>query len=303
MRTATSPWQPGRQVLALLVVVLVLLQTANALARPCDENGIDRSGMRLTRSKILMRCPCDGRHDAYEDCVVHRVDRAITNGVVPRSCRPRLMGLLRHTRCGRPGAVTCCRTAADGTTRAFIARDAESCRPNVAGGQACISGSTTTHFACLSQIDLQFGESACVTSPPCGNGRLDPGEDCDGEPSCPESCVLGYHMCCLRQLPPDGQLSCRELTYDSLGAIEQFGHECSFGALYAGAGACSDDGQRCVSSPTFRRGPLCCQGTGECADDHDTGCAQFTYPYGPWHEAFEGRCGSDGTCHPIHRTR
>lgn len=302
MATTISPWQRVRRVAALLVMIMALPHAGRALARPCDENGVDRDGIQLTRSKILTRCPCDGSREDYVECVVRRIDRAITNEVVPRSCRPRLMGLLRHTRCGRPGAVTCCRTGADGTSRAFIARDAAACRPNVEGGQACISGSTTTHFACWSQIDPGRGESACVTSPPCGNGRLDPGEDCDGELGCPESCVRGYHMCCLRRLPPTHVISCQNFTYESLGATERFGQDCRTYAISAGSGVCSDDGQSCISSPSPETGPLCCQAAGTCADNSDTGCAQFTSPYGPW-DASVGRCGADGMCRPLRRAR
>ena len=299
LRTAPWPLQCGS--LASLVV-LVLLCAGSALARPCDENGVDGSGVRLTRSKILTSCPCDGSRQAYERCVVRKVDNAIKRGVVPRSCRPRLMTNVHHARCGRPGAVTCCRTAADGTTKAFIARDPSACRPNVAGGQACISGATTTHDACWSHIDVAFGESACVTSPPCGNGKLDPGEDCDGEPFC-KWCSFGYHLCCLQQRPPDGDFSCRDFTYSSLGATEQFGHECSRSAYYAGGGACATDGQSCIPAPDPPIASLCCQGSNECADNRQTGCAAFTSPYGPWLSANVGTCGSDGLCHPRRRTQ
>jgi hypothetical protein len=249
-----------------------------------------------------MHCPCDGTRRAYERCVVRRIDNAIERAVVPRACRPKLMSISRHTRCGRPGAVTCCRTAADGTTKAFIARDPAACRPNVAAGRACISGATTTHDACWSQIALPYEESACVTSPPCGNGKLDPGEDCDGEPSC-ESCSFGYHMCCLAQYPPDGKLACDDVTYSSLGAIEEFGHRCSFGAIHAGSGECSADRQRCIQVAPPPIQALCCQGSGECADQRDTGCAYSTEPYGPWLYASVGTCGSDGACHPRRRTQ
>jgi len=288
--------------LAASLMMLVILHAASGFARPCDEDGVDRNGIRLTRSGILTHCDCDGTHQAYEKCVVRRVDKAIERGVVPRACRPRLMGNLRQARCGRPGAVTCCRTGADGTTKAFIARGAAACRPNVPGGQACIAGSATTHGACWSHIDLAFEETACVTSPPCGNGKRDPGEDCDGEPFCNESCSFGYHMCCLQSSPPDGGLECRDFTYPSLGAIEEFGQECHYSVVFAGVGKCSADRQACIPAAWPLTQSLCCQGTSECADDRDTGCATFTEPYGPWLSATDGVCGSDGSCHPRRRT-
>lgn len=208
------------------------------------------------------------------------------------------MSLVRHTRCGRLGAVTCCRTAADGTTRPFIARDAAACRPNVADGQACISGSVTTHGACWARID-PLREVACVTSPPCGDGKVDPDEDFDAGPLA-VSCVSGLRYACLYQSPGELPL-CRGFNYWPPGASEQFGHECPYADLVV-SGKCTPDHRGYVPTLWPPLESMCCQGNGECANHRDTGCAYFTSPYGPWQTPWVGECGSDGQCHPRTRT-
>lgn len=283
---------------SLVALVVFALLPTSARARSCDVDGADAIGMARTRSKIVQHCPCEGTRESYERCVVRRIDNAITREVVPRSCRPQLMTLLRHTRCGRPGAVTCCRTAADGTSKAFIARDAAACRPNVAEGQACISGSTTTHGACWARVD-PLREVACVTSPPCGDGKLDPGEDFDVGPL-GTSCVGSIHMACLYEF--DGRRVCQGFSYWPPGATEQFGHECR-GAIFVDSGKCSPDRQSIIPTAWPPLESMCCQGDGECADHRDTGCAWLTGPYGPWQGPSVGQCGADGQCHPRPRTR
>lgn len=285
--------------IVLVVAALALaLQATPALARGCDERGADEYGMSRTRSTILVRCRCDGSRRRYERCAARKIDAAIADGSVARACRPRLMGLARRSRCGRPDAVTCCRTAADGSTKAFIAGSAAACRPTDPAGRACVSGSPTTAGACRPWLDPASSGSACVTSPPCGDGKVDPGEDCDGEYFC-HACRIEYRLCCLTPVPAGSsdERLCRDFTYHSLGATEQFGHECRLGAFYVGDGSCSPDRQRCVP-PVGVGGSLCCQGVGQCADHDLTGCALSTYPYGPWAWTIVGRCGADGACRP-----
>lgn len=295
---STGTRQRGAALLASLVVTVLL--PVSAFARPCDEAGIDSSGLHRTRSRIVTGCPCDGTRQEYERCAARKINNAIKREVVPRSCRPRLMTLVRHTRCGRPGAVTCCRTSADGTTKAFIARNAVACRPNVDGGAACVSGSTTTHGACWARVDSPLFESACVTSPPCGDGKLDPGEDFDSGPM-GVSCVAGIHMYCLYQSPDLEPPTCRDFTYWPPGATEQFGHECR-GAIRFGGGKCSPDRRSAVPTQWPPLDAMCCQGDGMCEDHRDTGCAWSTSPYGPWLEPLVGTCGADGQCQPRRRT-
>lgn len=290
-------------IVLLVATLAIALQATPALARSCDEVGSDAYGIGTTRATILVGCRCDGSRKRYERCAARKIDAAIAAGSVARACRPRLMGIARHSRCGRPDAVTCCRTAADGSTKAFIAGSAAACRPNAPGGRACVAGSPTTFGACAAWLDPASSGSACLTSPPCGDGKVDPGEECDGEWFC-HACRIAYRLCCLTPAPPGArdERVCRDFTYDSLGATEQFGHHCRFGAWYAGAGSCSSDRQSCLP-PIGVGGSLCCQGVGRCADDAATGCAMQTYPYGPWSWTIVGRCAADGVCRPRGRVR
>jgi hypothetical protein len=83
MSLQLAAWRLRRGSLAASLMVLVILHAVSGFARPCDEDGVDRNGIRLTRSAILTHCDCDGTHQAYEKCVVRRVDKAIKRGVVP----------------------------------------------------------------------------------------------------------------------------------------------------------------------------------------------------------------------------
>jgi hypothetical protein len=137
-------------------------------------------------------------------------------------------------------------------------------------------------------------------SPSCGNGIVEPGEECDGQPVCDADCHIGQGLCC--QVGPvcDLGISLAHCEFDFRGTVTP--------------GICVLDGGvlpppdslptgRCRDDP-FRAIPLCCQITPTtCSGSMVTnwfGLDHFqcvTPPSGTSSEMV-GTCGPDGICMP-----
>jgi hypothetical protein len=125
----------------------------------------------------------------------------------------------------------------------------------------------------------------------CGNGIVDPGEQCDGQSYCGAGCAFGPTACCLIT---GGGPSCidfqptRQTCLSCMGA----GGACVTGVC--GGTACEDQ-----SIPSVT---VCCQFDDGCATDVAAsigelghlyfGCAGEGFPFGM------GICGVDRICHP-----
>ena len=118
------------------MLVAVALSTAHA-AR-CDEPAGQAAVAEATLA-VQAECDCAGatsRRD-YQRCARTLIDARRAAGLLPEDCRRAATRCARSSTCGRPGAVTCCRTSSQGTLRCRVKRSAAHCKPP-RGGSATI---------------------------------------------------------------------------------------------------------------------------------------------------------------------
>lgn len=114
------------------------------------------------RDAIDAACDCDAAPSraAYRQCVRAAADAEVAAGRLGADCRDAILQCASRSTCGRPGAVTCCRTSKRGTTTCSIKKGADRCRAP-AGGSACAGAKASCCDACAA--------GGCrVTPAPCG---------------------------------------------------------------------------------------------------------------------------------------
>jgi hypothetical protein len=156
--------------IAALALVAVALAAAPADAAKCDPNGADNASVAAARADVAASCGCAAAtsHAAYKSCVKTVMLRRV--GLLSSACAGLLKRCASKSTCGRPGAVTCCRTSRTGKTRCAIKRSAELCRPP-AGGTASVGTEPSCCDAC----------GGIFPGPVCGNGVVEASELCDDE--------------------------------------------------------------------------------------------------------------------------
>jgi hypothetical protein len=112
---------------------------------PC---AFDDASLVDVRADILASCHCGtaSSHRAFVRCARDRLALVSLNRLVPR-CRRTALKCLARSVCGKPGAVTCCLTKADGRRRCVIKRDAAQCAAPT-GGSASLGVSDDCCDAC-----------------------------------------------------------------------------------------------------------------------------------------------------------
>jgi hypothetical protein len=184
-------------------LVLLAAGAAPAANRNCDPDEV-----AAVRAEAEAQCNCEAaaNHGEYVDCVAAVARDALRNGTLTRGCKGAVVRCAAQSTCGRPGFVTCClpprgddflrrgrNGRLNGGVRCRPKKSAEACEAqggtvsscpsccDACGNGTCpVPGSTTT----TSQ------QSTTTTTSPggaCGNGVLDPGEECDppGSLTCP----------------------------------------------------------------------------------------------------------------------
>ena len=141
-----------------------------AHGKVCGSAPDDANGMVSFRAEAASACDCASatHHGAYVSCVARMAKLAVKTGALDKQCRGGVVRCARRSTCGKPGAVTCCRTHKNGVTKCSATMP-EDCRAP-RGGTATMGG----------------GDDECAGAQ-CGNGHLDPGEQCDppGSATCP----------------------------------------------------------------------------------------------------------------------
>jgi len=225
-------------VVALAACILVLAP-ASAGRAACDESGRDAVAVATARDAIAAACDCGAAtsHAAYVACSRGVLAGLVANGTLPRVCRAVVQHCATSSTCGRPGAVTCCRSTERGT-RGSIERSAASCEANQS--RSCVGNYPSLCDAC----DV----GGC--SELCGNGKVETGEEC--EPPGTEICDATCH-----QTP-----GCGDLIVDPGEECDGSGDSCEFGFCGppGGPGACTC----CVTEGALWEGvgpaPTCCNG-------------------------------------------
>lgn len=151
-----------------------------------------------------------------------------------------------------------------------------------------------------------------VPTPLCGNGIIDDGEFCDGEPFCVNCGVPGLSGCCDFSSPVDGERICIDIGLAGAQACIQNtpGGNFSIGSTCAGD-PCDDVVVGCHRSvcetETIAPVSLCCQRTAErCTASIVTNISNLASFVAldcnntGEETAVVGTCGADGRCVPGH---
>jgi hypothetical protein len=160
-------------------MLLVLFGTwgVTAHAAPCT----DAAAVAAARAAVDAACGCAAatNHGEYVACARGVIAGLVDGGELPRSCRGAVQRCAARSTCGRPDAVTCCRTGQNGVTRGFLKPNAAACRAP-SGGSACVGSYPSLCDAC--------DASGCT--PRCGNNKIEAGEECEppGTATCDDSC-------------------------------------------------------------------------------------------------------------------
>ena len=104
----------------------------------------DDPAVSKARAAVAAQCDCAtaARHDLYLDCVRDAVAAEVAAGRLSPACSDDLVSCASRSTCGWPGAVTCYRTDATGSTTCDIRRDPAACRAPQ-GGTAAVGDTTS----------------------------------------------------------------------------------------------------------------------------------------------------------------
>lgn len=181
-------------------LALVLLGFALS-ARGVLAGGTCGDPAALSAVRALVAEQCDCAHAVsprvYMRCVAAVVKTAVSGGTLPASCASSVLRCAAKSTCGRPGAVTCCRTTANGKAKCSIKPSAATCRAP-RGGSACVG----LVASCCDACDATGGctvpsttttSTTTTTTPPpvCGDGVCNGTEQCDGTDFCGATCPGG----------------------------------------------------------------------------------------------------------------
>jgi phosphatidylinositol-3-phosphatase len=165
-----------------IAAAFVAFTVASSAARGhafCDVAGADAAAVTATRSAVTAACSCTAAasHREYSRCAAHLVRLRVDAGELSRACAPVVQRCVARSVCGRPDAMTCCRTNSRGLTRCAIKHDASKCtaprKGSVCVGRTesccdactsngCTTGSTTT-------TTIKTGSTTSTTQPTAGH--------------------------------------------------------------------------------------------------------------------------------------
>lgn len=256
----------------LLFVVLGFAATQTALAK-CGDVAGDAAAVAAARAQVASDCNCAGapKHGEYVRCAAAVATLRAAQGILPPQCKGAGRQCAARSTCGRPGAVTCCRTGPTGVTKCSIKSSAASCTaPN--GGAACVGPfpsccDACTGTGCVTTTTTTTSTTTTSTSPtPCGstfpacNGSCGPGAQC-----WPEE-FPGIGCQCL----PGGVTPCIGSQYPECGGTCPAGGACQATTLTSGGMtlalcACVASGSACVPGAPTATCP------GECPVSHSCG--------------------------------
>ena len=134
----------GIRGVAVAVALCAAVPAMAAPAAPCDSTALNAA-----RALVESACPCAQalRHGSYVSCAARTVNDAVKAGTVSKSCKKLLRKAAAKSICGKPGAVTCCRTNRSGKTVCSIKSSAASCTAP-RGGTSCASSRSSCIDAC-----------------------------------------------------------------------------------------------------------------------------------------------------------
>ena len=232
------------------LLVALVLAFAHPAFPACGSDPGDAAAVAAARVEVESACPCAlaSSHRDYVRCAAGVVDAQVGLGNLPPRCRFDVRRCAGRSTCGRPGAVTCCRTVPAGGTRCRVTRTAARCTPP-SGGSACVGSFASCCDAC--------GAGGCVTTtttttlpPPCGNFP-----SCNG--TCPPglACGIADDLAGLCGCFPDGSQPCGDATFPFCNGTCPAGEHCgTLAPIPDGECACVPDGATACGSSSY---PTC----------------------------------------------
>jgi len=169
-----------RGAVALLIGVLGF-GPARVVSAGCDVTGVDAAALHDTWSAMDAACDCGASadHRSYTRCAYAVVKLRSGAGLLPARCRSVARHRASQSTCGRPGTAVCCRITGS-RVRGRIVRTPSLCK-TIGNATACVADPSHVFDGCL--------PTGCVA---CGNGVVDPGEQC--EPSISVSCTASCRL-------------------------------------------------------------------------------------------------------------
>jgi hypothetical protein len=262
----------------LLGAALVFLTATDAWPA-CGDVPEDAAQLAAARAQVATDCDCAGAasHGAFVTCAGGIASARVTGGLLRLECTREVRRCAMRSTCGRPGAVTCCRTR-NGVTRCRVKRSAAACTAPL-GGSACVGAFASCCDACSASGCIPTTTSSTTTSttststmttipripctggtgvPECTGGACDPGFECATFFSAPG----GPDCACM----PAGTAVCGSGPYPQCGGVCPGATVCGALQFYdAPTGtilrlcACMDPAQSCTSGPDGL-----CAGVGPC---------------------------------------
>jgi hypothetical protein len=236
--------------------VVLVLATARLSFAACGDDPGDAAAVAAARAAVDAACPCAAAatHGAHVSCA--RATLVTQSGLSP-ACRAALVRCASKSTCGRPGAVTCCRTRATGETRCSIKRSAARCTPP-AGGTACVGVHESCCDACVTggcapetTTTTSTIPGACAgTYPACGG-------DCPAGRVCGQDAISPACRCF-----PDGSQPCGDSEVPMCNGTCPVGERCGMLSLFGTCGCVPDGATAC--GETMSCGVGVCPGGDEC---------------------------------------
>jgi len=136
-----------RPAIGAMMAGLSLVALAHSAFAACGDNPDDANAVAAARQAADDPCDCSTAktHRRYVRCVAGVARAAVNSGTLSEECKARLLACAAGSTCGRPSAVRCCRTDANGVTHCQTVRRAAACRAP-RGGSVCVS--TTSNGSC-----------------------------------------------------------------------------------------------------------------------------------------------------------
>jgi hypothetical protein len=147
------PWSqaPATTLLVACAVTIALLLTASSARARCGDAPNDDADVAATRAAIQSTCGCPttaGTRSTYLACAREVVQQHLATGALPAACRANVSKCVNKSSCGKPGAVSCCRTSRSGTTKCSIVGSLARCTAP-SGGSACAGQYASCCDACI----------------------------------------------------------------------------------------------------------------------------------------------------------
>lgn len=116
------------------LAILAVLVSASLADAKCDASGADAADVAAARTAVAAACDCAGAvsHGAYVHCADSNAQATLAN----EGCVGAVVRCATRSTCGRPNAIACCQTRADGVTLASIKGSVRACRVPAGGSRA-----------------------------------------------------------------------------------------------------------------------------------------------------------------------